>query len=65
MVRIGVILAAAVAAAGCSALPATSGTRTEIDHEQVARIEQLARQRGVTVVWIQYPTKRVSEDAPK
>lgn len=53
MKRLLIILTAAVAGAGCSALTEPSNTRLEVDHAKVARIEQLVRQRGLSVVWIQ------------
>lgn len=65
MKRMLIILTAAVAGAGCSALTEPSNTRLEIDHDKISQIEHLARQRGVSVVWIHYPTKRVSDEAPQ
>jgi hypothetical protein len=52
------LAATALALAGCASFPGDS--RSNIDYEKVARIENAARAAGVSVLWINYPTKSMA-----
>ncbi|MEP7083482.1 MAG: hypothetical protein ABI854_02005 [Betaproteobacteria bacterium] len=49
------LLAGAVLLTGCAGLP--TDTKSDIDFYKVARIENAARSVGVSVYWVNYPTK--------
>jgi hypothetical protein len=37
----------------------------EVDNQKVAQIERTARDRGVQVMWLNYPTRVVTAAAPR
>jgi hypothetical protein len=47
----------------CAGLPAAQSV--EIDNQKVAQIERTARDRGVQVMWLNYPTRLVTAAAPR
>ena len=49
------LLAGAVLLSGCASVAPDSGA--DIDYMKVARIETAARAVGVSVYWLNYPTK--------
>ncbi|MBK8739090.1 MAG: hypothetical protein IPO58_01200 [Betaproteobacteria bacterium] len=52
------LLAGTVLVSGCASLPTES--RSNIDFAKVARIENAARAAGVSVYWVNYPTRQAS-----
>jgi len=70
--RVAVLSLAVVALGACasmdertSAAPAAqaemlvSSDRLDVDHEYVARVETIARRRGIGVTWVHPPYKKV------
>lgn len=55
--------AALTSASGCAVLDDRNATREEVDKAYVAYVENAAKRYGTTVVWINYPTRRVPADA--
>jgi len=53
------LLAGTVLVSGCASLPTES--RSNIDFAKVARIENAARAAGVSVYWVNYPTKSAAK----
>ncbi len=56
-----IVAASAVALiSGCASVPNTGAIayNDNVDTARVAAIENVARSRGVTVVWVNYPTKK-------
>ena len=45
--------------AGCAALQMPAGSSMDLDYAKVQAIDNVARSRGVTVVWINMPLKVV------
>ena len=56
MTRYIVLLAMAAVISGCASL-GTESPRAAVDLEKVARIESAARTVGVSVYWVNYPTR--------
>lgn len=65
--RVVLILAAASTLPACATTDGRTAARTapqragvvvDTDHEYVARVESIARRRGIDVQWIHMPTKR-------
>ena len=52
------LAAAALALAGCASFPGND--RSDIDHAKIARIENAARVAGVSVYWVNFPTKSMA-----
>ena len=66
MKKLLLAVAVAASASGCAVLDSQNATRTEVDSAYVAYVESAAKRYGTTVVWINYPTRRVAaEVAPK
>ncbi len=61
MCRRGAAWAGVAALSACTALP--EGARVEVDQQKVGQIERTARDRGVQVMWFNYPT-RVVDSTP-
>lgn len=62
LVGLGFLVPFAAGLAGCAtteAPPAAGTAVQEVDHERVAAINRAASRNGVSVIWLQYPTKRV------
>lgn len=38
-------------------------TKTVVNHAYVARVEEINRQRGNTLVWVNLPTKRITVES--
>ena len=58
-----VLIVAASATAlisGCASLPSSDAYYDNVDTAKVAAIENVAKTRGVTVMWINYPQKKSS-----
>lgn len=72
-VRMAVLSASALLLVACASTAEQSSytsqsqktytqTRIETDEEYVARVEAMARRRGVGVTWVNTPTKIVAKD---
>lgn len=60
--RIAVVAGALVLLAGCASNGASSFTRhtgsERTDAEYIAKVEQVARRRGVRIVWLNAPSRK-------
>lgn len=66
MKKLLLAVAVAASASGCAVIDGQNATRTEIDTAYVAYVEHAAKRYGTTVVWVNYPTRRVpATPAPK
>ena len=61
--RAALAATALVVLCGCAGLPAAQSV--EVDNQKVAQIERTARDRGVQVMWLNYPTRVVTAAAPR
>ncbi len=60
LLLLGAVGAAMVGLVGCANTPATtSGYAYETDFAKMSAVEDLARKRGVTVIWLNAPQKMV------
>jgi hypothetical protein len=60
LMLLGAVGAAMVGLGGCASTPATtSGYTYETDFAKMSAVEDLARKRGVTVIWLNAPQKMV------
>lgn len=56
-------LLAGCASTGASGYSSGPGTRLTADEAYIARVEQIARRRGIEIVWVNYPKHRVPTDS--
>ena len=59
MKRISFAIVTTAGLAGCAALQMPAGSSFETDYAKVQLIDHVARDRGVTVVWINMPQRVV------
>jgi hypothetical protein len=61
LMLLGAVGAAMVGLTGCASTPATatSGYAYQTDFAKMSAVEDLARKRGVTVIWLNAPQKMV------
>ncbi|KPF69594.1 hypothetical protein IP84_04630 [beta proteobacterium AAP99] len=61
--RAALAVTALAVLSACAGLPAAQSV--EVDNQKVAQIERTARDRGVQVMWLNYPTRVVTAAAPR
>jgi uncharacterized protein YceK len=54
------LTAASLLLSGCSAVQVATPADDNTDYNKIATVENWAKQRGVTVVWVNKPTKTKS-----
>jgi hypothetical protein len=52
--------AALLALGGCASIRSSGESASDVDADQVAKIESAARQAGVQVYWVNYPRKKTT-----
>ncbi|MBR9907776.1 MAG: hypothetical protein GYB30_06945 [Gammaproteobacteria bacterium] len=61
--RITLLLIIAMLLIGCSQTPDSSvRTKTVVDDNYIATVEQAAQQSAVDVIWVNPPTRQIKED---
>lgn len=63
MSRLVIVLAMVLATAGCASLSSSPGAASEVDAAYVAYVENAAKRFGTTVIWVNYPQRRVDPAA--
>lgn len=63
-VRVVVAVAAVILVAGCSSMPRVASSY-QTDADKVALVNATARERGLKVIWVNPPQKRVDEIGQK
>ena len=57
---LGLSAAAVLLMSGCSTVQVATPSDDNTDYNKIATVENWAKQRGVTVVWVNRPTKTKS-----
>lgn len=61
--RITLLLVSAILLIGCSQTPNSSArTKTVVDDNYIATVEQAAQKSAIDVIWVNPPTKQVNKD---